>query len=99
MVYGCRKLRDNLCDQGESISENHVHALRHLPISLSGVSYRRRPDRYGAVATKKLEQQFSVSRPDQVTSPVSKLSKTGCTHVLPSICSRDVWWDCQRNPV
>lgn len=69
-VYGYRKLTDDLRDQGERISENRVARLASLAGIAAQVGYKRRPGRYGGkpaiVAENKLEQQFSVSRPDQV---------------------------------
>ena len=69
-VYGYRKLTDDLRDQGERISENRGARLASLAGTAAQVGYKRRPGRYGGkpaiVAENKLEQQFSVSGPDQV---------------------------------
>lgn len=63
-VYGYRKLTDDLCDQGEHISENRVARLASLAGIAAQVGYRRRPGRYGGkpavVAENRLEQQFKV---------------------------------------
>ena len=65
-----RKLTDDLCDQGELISENRVARLASLAGIAAQIGYRRRPGRYGGkpavVAENRLEQRFEASRPDQV---------------------------------
>jgi putative transposase len=59
-VYGYRKLHDDLLDQGETCSENHV----------AQIGYKRRPGRYGGkpavVADNTLDRQFDVAAPDVV---------------------------------
>lgn len=69
-VYGYRKLTDDLCDQGERISENRVARLASLAGIAAQVGYKRRPGQYGGkppvVAENRLEQRFEASAPDQV---------------------------------
>ena len=61
-VYGYRKLADDLCDQGEQVSENRVARLASLAGILAQVGYRRRPGRYGGkpatVASNTLDRRF-----------------------------------------
>ena len=69
-VYGCRKLKNNLRDREEQISENRVARLASLAGIAAQVGYRRQPSRYGGkppvVAENGLQQRFDASQPDQV---------------------------------
>ena len=69
-VYGYRKLHDDLLDQGETCSENHVARSASLAGIAAQIGYKRRPGRYGGkpavVADNTLDRQFDVAAPDVV---------------------------------
>ena len=69
-VYGYRKLHDDLRDQGETCSENHVARLAGLAGIAAQIGYKRRPGRYGSkpavTAENTLDRQFDVAAPDTV---------------------------------
>ena len=69
-VYDCRKLTDDLRDQGESLSDNRSARLVLLVEIAAQIGYSRRPGRYGGkppvVAENRLEQCFDAYRPNQV---------------------------------
>src|SRR5690606_42061128 len=46
-VYGYRKLRDDMCDLGETCSENRVARLARLAGITAQIGYKRRPGSYG----------------------------------------------------
>ena len=70
MVYGYRKLHDDLLDAGETCSENRVARLASLAGITAQIGYKRRPGRYGGkpavVADNTLDRQFEVDMPDCV---------------------------------
>ena len=70
MVYGYRKLHDDLRDQGETCSQNRVARLASLAGIAAQIGYKRRPGRYGGkpavVADNMLDRQFEVDVPDRI---------------------------------
>ena len=70
MVYGYRKLHDDLLDQGETICPNRVARLAGLAGIKARIGYRRRPGVYGGkpsvVVDNTLDRQFDVEDPDKV---------------------------------
>ena len=69
-IYGYRKLHDDLCDVGETCSENRVARLASIAGIAAQIGYKRRPGRYGGksavVADNTLDRQFEVDTPDKV---------------------------------
>ncbi|GER05688.1 transposase [Iodidimonas nitroreducens] len=69
-VYGYRKLRDDLCDQGEHCCENRVARLASLAGITAQIGYKRRSGRCGGkpavVADNSLDRQFKVDAPDRI---------------------------------
>lgn len=69
-VYGYRKLRDDLCDLGETCSENRVARLARLAGITAQIGYKRHPGSYGGrpavVVENTLDRQFEVDTPDRV---------------------------------
>lgn len=66
-VYGYRKIHTDLRDVGEQCSENRVYRLMRAAGLRSQVGYRRPRHRSGAVsvhAPNRLQQQFTVARPN-----------------------------------
>ena len=70
MVYGYRKLHDDLLDQGETCCPNRVARLAGLAGIKAQIGYRRRPGVYGGkpsvVVDNTLDRQFDVEAPDRV---------------------------------
>jgi len=70
MVYGYRKLHDDLLDQGETCCPNRVARLAGLASIKAQIGYRRRPGVYGGkpsvVVDNTLDRQFDVEAPDRV---------------------------------
>ena len=68
-VYGYRKLHNDLCEQGESISPNRVARLANLAGICAQIGYKRRPGKYGGkpsiIINNTLDRQFDVSEPDR----------------------------------
>lgn len=69
-TYGYRKLTDDLCDQGEQVSENRVARLASLAGITAQIGYKRRPGRNEgkpSMATEnRLDRQFDVAAADKV---------------------------------
>jgi len=69
-VYGYRKPHDDLCDQGETCSENRVARLASIAGITAQIGYKRRPGHYGGkpavVAENLLDRQFQVDAQDRV---------------------------------
>jgi len=69
-VYGCRKLHDDLVEQGESICPNRVARLAQLAGIKAQIGHERRTGRYGGkqlvVVDNTLDRQFDVEAPDKV---------------------------------
>jgi len=69
-VYGCRKLHDDLLEQGETICPNRVSRLAQLAGIKAQIGYRRRPGSYGGkssvVVDNSLDRQFDVEVRDKV---------------------------------
>ncbi|MBS4049463.1 MAG: IS3 family transposase [Alphaproteobacteria bacterium] len=67
-VYGCRKLHDDLQDQGETSCANRIARLARLAGIKAQIGYRRRPGTHGgkpsAVVDNTLARQFDVDVPD-----------------------------------
>jgi putative transposase len=70
MVYGYRKLHDDLLDQGETCCPNRVARLARQADIKAQIGYRRRPGVYGGkpsvVVDNTLDRQFDVEDPDKV---------------------------------
>ena len=70
MVYGYRKLHDDLLDQGETCCPNRVARLAGLVGIKAQIGYRHRPGVYGGkpsvVVDNTLDRQFDVEAPDKV---------------------------------
>jgi putative transposase len=67
-VYGYRKIRKDLRDVGEHCGENRVYRLMQATGLRSQAGYRRPRQRSGPAsvhAPNRLQQQFSVARPDE----------------------------------
>lgn len=69
-VYGYRKLHDDLCDEGESVSPNRVARLAKLAGIQAQIGYKGRPSFYGGkslvVVDNRLDRQFEGAAPDMV---------------------------------
>jgi len=68
-VYGYRKIHTDLRDVGEQYSENRVYRLMRAARLRSQVGYRRPRHRSGPAsvhAPNRLQQQFTVARPNDV---------------------------------
>lgn len=67
-VYGYRKIKDDLRDQGETCGKHRVARLMRLEGLRSQTGYRRRPGHYGGrptvVAPNHLARQFDVTEPN-----------------------------------
>ena len=68
-VYGCRKMHDDLCDQGEWCCPNRVARLAKLTGIKTQIGHKSRPGHYSAkpslVVDNTLDRQFDVEEPDQ----------------------------------
>jgi putative transposase len=69
-VYGCRKLHDDLLDQGETCCLNRVARLARQAGIKAQIGYKRRPGTYGGkpsiIVDNTLDRQFDVKAPDRV---------------------------------
>lgn len=69
-VYGYRKLCNDLCDLGETCSENLVARLARLAGTAAQIGDKRRPGSYGGkpaiIVENTLDRQFEVDTPDRV---------------------------------
>ena len=70
MLYGYRKVHDDLRDLGERCGHNRVYRLLRAAAIRSQTGYRRRPGsrdgKTAVVAPNHLQQQFNVSEPNRV---------------------------------
>ena len=98
MVYGYRKLHDDLLDQGETICPNRVARLARQADIKARIGYRRWPGSHGGkpsvIVDNTLDRQFDVDDPDKVwvtdITYIRTLEGFACLAVVIDLYSRRV---------
>jgi transposase InsO family protein len=89
-VYGCRKLHDDLSDQGETCCPNHVARPTRMAGIKARIGYKRRIGTYGGkpliAVDNTLDRQFDTTSAD--TAWVTDITYIKTTNALP------IWQSC-----